>query len=82
MSRAYAPHCDQAVLHAPGECQYCDEYPDWQEYRIVAQIAFTGHEPEGQQVRCPAEQRRPINTINRWYGNVPHKHEEPNPFDN
>lgn len=44
--RAYAPHCDQTILHAPGKCVYCDHFPEWQEYRKVAQIAFTGDDNE------------------------------------
>lgn len=39
------PHCDARVLHAPGECAYCDEHPDWQKLREVWGIAFTGHRP-------------------------------------
>jgi hypothetical protein len=69
--RAFAPHCDGAVLHAPGECVYCDHYPDWQEHRRTARIAFTGHDPKDDEVRCPSEQRRPLERINRWPGNRP-----------
>lgn len=68
--RAYAPHCDSAILHAPGECPHCDERPEWQHYRAVARIAFTGHEPKGDEVKCPAEQRRSIDCIERWAGNT------------
>ena len=39
------PHCDQRILHAPGECQWCDEYPKWQKLREAWGIAFTGHLP-------------------------------------
>ncbi len=38
-------HCDARVLHAPGECQYCDLHPEWQELRKAWGIAFTGHLP-------------------------------------
>jgi hypothetical protein len=73
--RAFAPHCDSAVLHAPGECEHCDKYPDWQEYRKVSRIAFTGHDPVDDSglalARCPSEQRRSIVAINRWPGNRP-----------
>lgn len=65
----WAPHCDNSVLHAPGECVHCDLYPAWQRYREVAGIAFTGHEPEEGQVMCPSEMHRPVETIERWYGN-------------
>ena len=65
------PHCDQRVLHAPGECAYCDKHPDWQALRQLWCIAFTGYEPEGNEVKCPSEQARNIETINKWPGNRP-----------
>ena len=65
----WAPHCDAAVLHAPGECWACDLYPAWQRYRQVAEIAFTGHEPNERETMCPSEVRRPVEIINRWGGN-------------
>jgi hypothetical protein len=34
-------------------------------------IAFTGEEPVGGQLQCPAEKARPIEVIERWGGNVP-----------
>lgn len=64
------PHCDSRILHAPGECEVCDNYSDWQELRKVWKINFTGHHDQGLQV-CPAELARPIETIEKWYGNVP-----------
>lgn len=67
-SRASHPHCDQRVLHAPGECVYCDKYPDHQELRSVWGLNFTGHREPGKLV-CPAEQRRPIDLIEAWFGN-------------
>lgn len=72
--RAAFPHCDLLVLHAPGECEYCDEYPDRQEERLRNNTNFTGqHDPE--KYPCPSELRRTLETINRWPGN------RPNPFD-
>jgi len=65
----WAPHCDNAVLHAPGECVYCDAYPAWQRYRQVARIAFTGHEPIENETMCPSEVRRPVEVIQQWNGN-------------
>lgn len=69
------PHCDQRVLHAPGECQYCDHYPEWQELRTYWGIAFTGHDPilnkehpRLSQVPCPSEIRG-REDINHWPGN-------------
>lgn len=66
------PHCDAKILHVPGQCEYCDGHPDWQELREAWGIAFTGE--------CPAEQARPLVDINRWGGNVSTEHviqEEP-----
>lgn len=64
------PHCDQSVLHAPGECKYCDMHPEWQELRVWWGINFTGHYDE-EKVMCPSEHKRSLATINRWYGNIP-----------
>lgn len=61
------PHCDPNVLHAPGECVYCDMHPDMQEARVAQGINFTGHGPD------PATDVRPLEIINKWYGNVPRK---------
>jgi hypothetical protein len=65
------PHCDQAVLHAPGECEYCDGHPDWQALRGWWGIAFTGHTPEADQMPCPSDFRRGIGNAHRWGGNRP-----------
>lgn len=46
------PHCDARVLHAPGECGYCDACPVWQQLRIAWGIAFTGHAPKGLEPFC------------------------------
>jgi len=69
------PHCDQRVLHAPGECEYCDRHPDWQELRQLWGIAFTGHSndtvTDGRPLLpCPAEKARGMESINSWGGNV------------
>lgn len=72
------PHCDARILHAPGECQYCDRHPEWQELREFWMVAFTGHEPEtyeygGTQVPCPADFNRPKNSESdhqKWLGNT------------
>lgn len=63
------PHCDSRVLHAPGECKYCDEHPEWQELREVWDINFTGKNDPDKMI-CPAERHRSIDVINRWHGNV------------
>lgn len=64
------PHCDSLVLHAPGECRFCDCHPDWQAYRQTVGIAFSGHDPLNGQAACPSEVRRPRQLIIRWPGNV------------
>jgi hypothetical protein len=66
-------HCDQMILHAPGECVYCDCYPDWQRLRQEWGIAFTGHEVgiDGAVVPCPADVSRPDGAHQMWGGNRP-----------
>lgn len=65
------PHCDSRVLHAPGECEYCDRYAaDLQAQRIDQRINFTGYE-DPDLLPDPATQARPVETINKWGGNVP-----------
>ncbi|GAC1663204.1 MAG: hypothetical protein NVS9B9_24960 [Ktedonobacteraceae bacterium] len=63
------PHCDGNVLHAPGECEYCDHYPFQQQQRVDAGINFTGeHDPDKE--TCPSERVRNLDVIERWHGNV------------
>lgn len=69
--RAFAPHCDQSVLHAPGVCEYCDHYPDWQEMRTRQRIGFTDH-PATDVSPCPSTWFRSAEIRNRWPGNRPH----------
>jgi hypothetical protein len=81
--RAEFPHCDTRILHAPGECEYCAEYSDWQDLRKRWGIAFTGHEPQeirvsdtviGRELPCPADFNRPPSSPSdhrRWPGNTP-----------
>lgn len=72
------PHCDARILHAPGECEFCDLYPDRQSLRMAWGIAFTGHEPVEKasywkELPCPADfNRRPDTERDhrRWAGNV------------
>ena len=68
------PHCDGKVLHAPGECKYCDDHPDWQALRVTWGIAFTGWEPNEaeKELPCPAWYARGDN-CQKWGGNVPRK---------
>jgi hypothetical protein len=63
------PHCDQRVLHAPGECEFCDKHPVWQALRLGWGIAFTGYEPDGKELPDPATYARG-ETLNAWQGNV------------
>jgi hypothetical protein len=41
------PHCNMETLHAPGECQFCDKHPDWQQLRQHWGINFTGKREKG-----------------------------------
>ena len=63
------PHCDGRVLHAPGECEFCDRHPDWQALRQLWGIAFTGYEPGDKELPDPATFARGLETVNRWPGN-------------
>lgn len=47
MSDAPFPHCNAEVLHAPGECIYCDMYPDRQQMRIAGKTPFSPLESNG-----------------------------------
>ena len=40
-------HCNPEVLHAPGECDFCDEYPDRQAARAASGGGFTPPESNG-----------------------------------
>lgn len=62
------PHCDQRILHAPGECEVCDEHPLWQDLRIAWGICFTGYEPDNKEIPCPADYARG-NKHTLWPGN-------------
>jgi hypothetical protein len=66
---AQFPHCDARILHAPGECVYCDQHPDWQALRASWGIAFTGWTPDEKELPCPADHARG-NTHTKWGGNV------------
>lgn len=69
--RAFAPHCDQAILHSPGKCEYCDHYPDWQEFRITQRISFSDEEPSLDKAPCPSTWFRNATTRDMWPGNTP-----------
>jgi hypothetical protein len=69
------PHCDAMVLHEPLKCEFCDMHPDWQALRILWGVNFTG-EHNLNKTTCPSELRRPVETINLWPGNRPHRKEQ------
>jgi len=68
-------HCDEKVLHAPGDCHYCDLLgADIQQWRTDHKVNFTGeHDPD--KYLCPSEYRRSSEVIHRWWGNRPWKNE-------
>lgn len=68
------PHCDQRILHAPGECEHCDERPEWQALRQLWGIAFTGYEPGGNELPDPATNIRDFDVLNAWGGNKAKPH--------
>lgn len=80
MTMATMPHCDSAVLHAHGECEYCDAYPEWQRARQMWGIAFTGHPPQEGQLPCPSEVRRSHDLIVQWSGNQPKREGQARPW--
>ena len=65
------PHCDARILHAPGECEFCDQHPEWQALRIHWGIAFTGWEPdeEKKELPDPATYACGLKSINAWAAN-------------
>lgn len=69
------PHCESRILHAPGECAYCDERPELQMIRETWGICYTGHAPTSQTpIPCPADlavSKGERADFNKWYGNVP-----------
>ena len=63
------PHCDPRILHAPGECEYCDCHSECQTLRMMWGIAFTGYTPEEKELPCPADYARG-ETHKLWGGNI------------
>lgn len=71
-----APHCDARVVHAPGECVWCDvaeEVHGWQTQRREGGRAFTGHAPDAMagQLPCPSDVARGKAGAHVWGGNRP-----------
>lgn len=84
------PHCDPRVLHEPGECEYCDQRPEWQAERIANKVLFT-NDPRNsalieaylktgcfnqEYVPCPGMLARG-DAIKVWGGNVAKRGGEP-----
>lgn len=69
------PHCDQSILHAPGECPYCDRHPYEQRLREHWRINFTGHHDESK-APCPSTYFRSDEIRDRWPGNRPEGYTE------
>jgi GTP cyclohydrolase I len=67
MNNAPFPHCDERVLHSPGSCTYCDEYPDKQNDRILQNVNFTDTD-DPKRKPCPAREARG-ETVDYWPGN-------------
>lgn len=65
------PHCDGLVLHDPGLCKYCGmpEYADLQQKLKELGLNWTGSSLEHLEA-SPAEQRRPLDLLERWGGNT------------
>lgn len=63
------PHCDPRILHAPGECEFCDRHQDWQFLRQEWGICFTGYTPDDKELPCPADFARGDKHLG-WHGNV------------
>jgi hypothetical protein len=64
------PHCDQDVLHAPTTCQYCDMFPEKQQYRLDNSINFTDENYIGR-TPCPSDAKRGRGVAHKWGGNTP-----------
>ena len=73
---AQFPHCDQRILHAPGECNYRDGQPLWQELRRSWGIAFTGHKPLAGMIPCPPS-RQPRRPPQVGRQQADHRHRRP-----
>ena len=62
------PHCDARILHAPDSCHHCNLYPELQQYRIAAEINFTG-ESDLNKAPCPSLWTRTAEQRDLWPGN-------------
>lgn len=62
------PHCDDLILHAPGECKVCDYYPTLQQLLVDLRVNYTGGRKAGFATSF-AERRRPLHCVYAWEGN-------------
>lgn len=62
------PHCDMRILHAPGECEYCDGHQEWQALRLAWGTCFTGYAPDAGELPDPFTNAR---GKSNWMGNQP-----------
>ncbi len=73
------PHCDGKILHAPGVCDDCDQFPVFQFVRKLWGINYT-EEGDLNKLPCPAEAYRGTGH-KQWTGNRPfRKADEKGPF--
>lgn len=63
------PHCDARILHAVGECEYCDMAKDLQSERETLDVSNTGK--TNRRWPCPADLARKPEQYNAWSGNRP-----------
>jgi hypothetical protein len=52
-------------------------HKDWQDLRVVWNIAFTGHQPELGQKPCPSDEARNLAGAHVWAGNMPQPEHRP-----
>ena len=64
-----SPHCDQAILHSPGVCVYCDHHPLWQKLREQWRINFSDTQ-DPDKAPCPSTYFRKAEVRDLWSGNV------------
>lgn len=64
------PHCDADVVHAPGECVFCDVTEGIQAAREAAGTNYTGH-TDPDKLPCPSDARRGVGGAHVWGGNRP-----------
>ena len=68
MSDYQYPHCNTEVLHAPGTCRYCDEFPDRQAMRTASGTSFTPAEANGWHGNVAQPGPRPPVPERSWSG--------------